>query len=143
MFNQEKKIKIPSEFTLLGHKYSIVMSKDLFETDTCYGIADEDLKKIKIQDVGTVIRRHEEDGKHIETPVVITDRTVIETFFHEATHIILDAMGEDTLSENEKFVNLMGKAWLEIYLSSVYTTPDAENTTRCDPDGQMKFIGMP
>lgn len=120
MFNQEKKIKIPSEFTLLGHKYTVIMSKDLFETESCYGNADEDLKLIKIQDVGTVIRRHEEDGKQVETPIVITEETIIETFFHEITHIILDATGDNELSENEKFVNLMGKAWLEIYLSSVY-----------------------
>jgi hypothetical protein len=45
---------------------------------------------------------------------------VIETFFHEITHIILDAMGEDLASENEKLVNIMGKAWLEIYLSLKY-----------------------
>ena len=120
MFNQEKKIKIPSEFTLLGHKYTVVISKDLFELESCYGNADEDLKLIKIQDVGTVIRKHEEDGKVVETPVVITEETMIETFFHEVTHIILDATGDNELSENEKFVNLMGKAWLEIYLSSVY-----------------------
>jgi hypothetical protein len=45
---------------------------------------------------------------------------VAETFFHEVMHIILDATGEETLSENEKFVNIMGKSLLEIYLSSVY-----------------------
>jgi hypothetical protein len=85
-----------------------------------YGTADEDLKLIKIQDAVTVIRKHEENGKQLETPVIITEQAIIETFFHEVTHIILDALGEDELSENEKFVNLMGKAWLEIYLSSVY-----------------------
>jgi hypothetical protein len=52
--------------------------------------------------------------------LTITDETVIETFFHEITHIILDAMGEDSMSENEKLVNIMGKAWLEIYLSLKY-----------------------
>lgn len=120
MFNQEKTIKIPKEFTLLGHKYTVILSKDLFETDGCYGIADDDLKIIKIQDVGTVMRKHEEDGKQIETQILITEQTLIETFFHEVTHIILDALGDKELSENEKFVNLMGKAWLEIYLYSVY-----------------------
>ena len=120
MFNQEKKIKIPKEFTLLGHKYNVILDNNLFETDGCYGNADEDLKLIKIQDVGTVIRKHEENGKQIETPILITERTIIETFFHEVTHIILDATGDGELSENEKFVTLMGKAWLEIYLSSSY-----------------------
>jgi hypothetical protein len=35
-------------------------------------------------------------------------------------HIILDATGEEDLSENEKFVNIVAKCMLEIYLSSVY-----------------------
>jgi hypothetical protein len=45
---------------------------------------------------------------------------VIETFFHEVSHIIFDAMGEEELSANERLVNMMGKCMLEIYLSSVY-----------------------
>lgn len=120
MLNPEKNIKIPKEFILLGHKYTVVLTDDLFDTEGCYGQADEDLKLIKIQNLGTVTRRHEENGAQVETKVVITEETLIETFFHEVTHIILDALGEEELSENEKFVNLMGKAWLEIYLYSVY-----------------------
>ena len=120
MFNTDKKLQIPKEFTLFGHKYSVVIKKDLFETEDCYGHADDDLKQIVLQDVGEVKKIYEEDGKTIEANMIITEETMIETFFHEVVHIILDASGEIELSENEKFVNIMGKAWLEIYLSSTY-----------------------
>lgn len=125
MFNKEKNINIPKYFTLLGHKYDVIIKKDLFETEGCYGNADEDLKLIQLQDVGVVKRKYEDNGKTIEHDVTITEEMVIETFFHEVVHIILDASGEEELSENEKFVNIMGKCWLEIYLSSVYDETDS------------------
>lgn len=120
MFNQDKKIKIPKEFILLGHKYSVVLEEDLFEKENCYGNADEDLKLIRIQNVGTVSRKYLEDGIEKEVNVNITENTVIETFFHEVMHIVFDATGEEALSENERLVNILGKCMLEIYLSSVY-----------------------
>ena len=52
--------------------------------------------------------------------MMITNEVLVETFFHEIAHIMLDAAGETKLSGNEQFVNIIGKAWLEIYLSSVY-----------------------
>lgn len=126
MFNTDKTLNIPQKFTLLGHQYTVVIKKDLFETESCYGNADEDLKLIQLQDVGVVKRKYEENGRLVENEVIITKEMVIETFFHEVMHIILDASGEEELSENEKFVNIMGKAWLEIYLSSVYNEKDSE-----------------
>lgn len=120
MFNIDKKLNIPKEFTLFGHKYNVVIKKDLFETEGCYGDADEDLKQIRLQDVGEVVKKIEENGHVFKSTINITENAVTETFFHEITHIILDSMGETELSENEKFVNMMGKAWLEIYLSTVY-----------------------
>lgn len=120
MFNPEKQTLIPTEFTLFGHKYSVRLDNGLFENEGIYGDADEDLKLIRLQNVGEVVRRYEEDGKVYETKVTITHQTLAETFFHEVIHIILDASNETELSENEKFVNIMGKAWLEIYLSSTY-----------------------
>lgn len=120
MFNPAKKIIIPKEFTLFGHKYVVILDDDLFEKENIYGDADEDLKQIRLQNIGEVSRRYEENGKINEVKIKITEETLTETFFHEVTHIILDAAGENELSENERFVNIMGKALLEIYLSSVY-----------------------
>lgn len=121
MLYSEKTLTIPTEFTLFGHKYKIVLEKDLITTEAAYGTAAEDLKLIRIQDVGQVLKIYTDDsGKEEKVMLTITDETVIETFFHEITHIILDSMGEDSISENEKLVNIMGKAWLEIYLSLKY-----------------------
>lgn len=120
MLYEYKKTNIPKEFTLFGHKYTVRLEKDLLEKENCYGNADEDMKLIRLQDVGKAMRRYEEDGKTYDTEIEITENTLIETFFHEVTHIILDATGEDSLSENEKFVNIVAKSMLEIYLSSVY-----------------------
>ena len=125
MLNPNKKINIPKEFTLLGHKYNVVIRKDLFDKENCYGSADDDLKLIQIQDLGEVTKKYEEDGKMVERKLIITEETMIETFFHEVVHIILDATGESEMTENERFVNIMGKACLEIYLSSVYEKDSA------------------
>ena len=120
MFNTNKKVDIPKEFTLFGHKYSVIIKQDLFETESCYGQADDDLKQIILQDVGEVKKIYKEDGKTVEKKMMITNEILVETFFHEIAHIMLDAAGETKLSGNEQFVNIIGKAWLEIYLSSVY-----------------------
>lgn len=121
MFTQTNPVRIPSEFMLLGHRYRVVMVDSLFETEGTYGTADDDMKQICLQTPGVVKKRYKDDVRgDVVDEITITPEILIETFFHEVTHIMLDAMGEDTLSENERFVNLMGKLWLEIYLSSVY-----------------------
>jgi hypothetical protein len=120
VLNPNKKINIPREFTLFGHKYSVIIKQDLFETEHCYGQADDDLKQIILQDVGEVKKIYKDDGKTVEKKMMITNEVLVETFFHEVVHIMLDSSGETKLSQNERLVNIIGKAWLEIYLSSVY-----------------------
>ena len=39
----------------------------------------------------------------------VADCTAIDTFYHEKIHIILDAMGEHDLSQNEKFVEVFAR----------------------------------
>lgn len=120
MLNDPKNFKIPEEFILFGHKYKVQIETDLLEKEDCYGIADEDLKLIRLQGVGEAIMKYKEDGKDCTSKIQITDETITETFFHEIMHIVLYASGEEALSENERFVNVMGKALLEIYLTSKY-----------------------
>jgi hypothetical protein len=119
--NDPKKFRIPKEFTLFGHRYSVVMDDDLFDKENCYGLADDDLKLMRLQKKKRVAKWDGVNPKKKKKVFIdITDEVVIETFYHELSHIILDAMGEDKLSHNEKLVNTMGKAFLEIYLYSVY-----------------------
>lgn len=39
----------------------------------------------------------------------ISKSSIIDTFYHEKTHVILDAMGEHELSKNEKFVEVFSR----------------------------------
>ena len=122
MANDPKKFRIPKDFTLFGHKYVVVLEENLFTKENCYGTADEDAKKIRIQKQGMCDLTHEGvKGAPAKTiSIEITDEVIIETFYHELCHIILDALGEEKLSHNERFVNMMGKSFLEIYLSANY-----------------------
>lgn len=120
MFNQEKTVRIPKEFVLFGHKYNVAFEDDLLEKTGCYGYTDDDLKIIRLQKLGDAKLIRTEENKTIEVIVPVTENVVIETFFHELVHTMLDSSGEDTLSENERFVNIMGKCLLEIYLSCEY-----------------------
>lgn len=120
MFNEQKSTRVPKEFTLFGHKYSVVFRDDLLETEHCYGSFDEDLKTIELQRIGKAKKVAEVNGIKTLVEVDVTRETFIETFFHEVVHAMLEASGDTELSENERFVNMMGKCLLEIYLSSVY-----------------------
>lgn len=120
MFNEQKSTRVPKEFTLFGHKYTIVFRDDLLEKEHCYGNFDEDLKVIEIQRIGMAKKVAEVDGEKVLVDVNVTEKTFIETFFHEVVHCMLEASGEEKLSENERFVNMMGKCLLEIYLSCEY-----------------------
>ena len=40
---------------------------------------------------------------------ILNDGTVMDTFYHEKVHVILDAMGEHKLSSNEKFVEIFSR----------------------------------
>jgi hypothetical protein len=116
-----KKFKIPRNFTLMGHRYTIEFVDNLYEAESAYGECDDDLKKIRLQSPIKVTKEYTDVAGDLRTvKFKISDITVLETFFHEATHAILDSMGEDQLSSNEKFVNMFSKSMLEIYLSSEY-----------------------
>lgn len=120
MENNLKKFKIPKEFTLFGHRYVVEVQKDLFDKTECYGMADEDLKKITIQSKKTIKRIIREKGKDVVQNLEMSDENFVETYYHELMHIVFDALGEEKLSRNEALVNMLGKAFLEIYLSSKY-----------------------
>lgn len=52
------------------------------------------------------------------TPV--SETCQINSFFHEATHAILNTMGENDLNDNEKFVSTFSSFLTEMFLSAEY-----------------------
>lgn len=121
MVNNPKNFRFPKSFTLFGHKYRIQFVSDLYHTDDAFGYYDDDTKLIRIQSTGILKKDVEVRPGVFETlEFEVTDELAVESFFHELSHAILDAIEENDLSVNEKLVGLMGKALLEIYLYSEY-----------------------
>jgi hypothetical protein len=108
--------KIPKRFSLLGHEYSVEIVKDLYENHDCYGDADPELKRIRLQSTGTVIRNIKGTKKtpDLKVEVTITTEDQVETFFHEIIHIVLYSIGEEKLYRDERFVSLLGRCLMEI-----------------------------
>jgi Zn-dependent peptidase ImmA (M78 family) len=84
---KHKKIVIPSKFKLMGETITVKWSDDILKDDS-YGVTHEKRNEIIIQAVDIP----EEKKEH--------------TFYHELTHHILYMMGENKLSQNEKFVDM-------------------------------------
>ena len=134
MANNPKNFRFPRSVTVVGHKYRVEFVSDLYHKEDAYGYFDDDTKLIRIQSAGPLSKVVEvRDGEFENVEFVVTDELTVETFFHELTHAILYAMDEDDLSDNEKFVGMIGKALLEIYLYSEYEeTPKAETKATDD-----------
>lgn len=81
-------MKIPASFTMLGHKWTVrVIPKEQWKKPKDIGHCDLSIALIELK-----------DGH----PTVVE-----QTFLHEVIHIALFYMGEDKLSFNETFVDLL------------------------------------
>ena len=43
----------------------------------------------------------------------LSDERKAQTFFHELTHAVLDAIGEDELNENEQFIDAFSNVFYQ------------------------------
>jgi hypothetical protein len=50
----------------------------------------------------------------------ISKSSIVDTFYHEKVHIILDAMGEHKLSKNEKFVEVFARLLRQSEETAIY-----------------------
>ena len=50
----------------------------------------------------------------------VASSTATDTFYHEKVHIILDAMGEHELSQNEKFVEVFARLLRQTDETAIY-----------------------
>jgi hypothetical protein len=88
-------MKIPKKFKLFGTTYNIVWDNKLMNDKRIYGESDYSKSQITLS-----------------TTIGIKDLSedkILDTFYHERTHAILDMMDERDLSENEKFVDVFSK----------------------------------
>lgn len=87
-------MKIPDKFMLMGREIKVVWSDDLIGREDASGRASWRRGTLEIQKPG---KSHEADESYSE-----------QVFCHELVHLILWAMSEDDLSENERFVDTFG-----------------------------------
>ncbi len=81
--------KTPKSFTLGGIDYPIYLVGEVNNDTNLNGMAYLNKHRIELLDS-------------------MDDDKTGQVFCHELTHCILSAMGEDELSDNEKFVDLFG-----------------------------------
>lgn len=88
-------MQIPKSFTLLAKTINVKQASKKCTKLNKYGAYYSTLNKILLADSLIV------DNQEIKLP----KDNIEHTFLHEATHAILQAMGEDELNDNEKFVD--------------------------------------
>lgn len=88
------KINIPKEFKLNGKKITVEFNDDYCEQEGLLGEADFTQKIITLT--------AKEGNKRLPKSEVVS------TFYHELTHLILDAANRHKLKYNEDFVDTVG-----------------------------------
>jgi hypothetical protein len=112
-----------------------VFSEDLFNKESIYGDYDPDMKLIRLQKPMKLIKKRDvidEDGNKSIASVEfdLPSDVVIETFYHELTHCILDAINEHELFDNERLVGNISEALLQIMKCSETNEALYERKTR-------------
>lgn len=90
-----KKIKIPKKFKLFATTVNIVWNNKRLNDKATYGLTEYSKSDITLSTL---------DGAE-----ELSKDRIMDTFYHERTHSILDAMNERDLSNNEKFVDVFSK----------------------------------
>lgn len=88
-------MNIPKKFKLFGTTYSIVWDNKRLNDKSVYGLSDYSRTEITLSNT--------------EGTVDLSEDRMMDTFYHEKVHAILDMMHERELSDNEKFVDVFAK----------------------------------
>ena len=88
-------MKIPKSFKLFGTTINVVFDSKKLDKDGSIGLAENLKSLITLTDISK--------GSQINKDVVI------DSFYHEKVHMILDAMREYKLSGDEKFVEVFSR----------------------------------
>ncbi len=92
-----KNKKIPKKFKLFGTTMNVIFDDQKMQDMEALGLAEYCMCRITLAS---------KDG--VES---LGDDRIVDSFYHEKVHLILDSMGETELSKNEKFVDIFAKLW--------------------------------
>lgn len=99
-------MRIPKSFKLFASKIDVVFDNQRMNDKDCYGLAEYSNTKITLSDThGTTL---------------LSEDRIMDTFYHEKVHMILDTMHERELSENEKFVDTFAKLLRQSDETAIY-----------------------
>lgn len=93
---------LPNSLDIVGEKYNVEWKKDLCDVESVFGRAYFNNNKIIIQEP--------DDNYSVDK--------IIHTYFHEWLHIGFYAIGEESLSENDKLVDILSGIMASIYKQS-------------------------
>ena len=88
-------MKIPKSYKLFGTTINVVWDNKRLNDKGMYGLSDYGRAEIVLSSVEGL------EG--------LSEDRMLDTFYHERTHSILDAMNEPELGSNEKFVDVFSK----------------------------------
>lgn len=88
-------MKVPKEFKVFSSTISVEFDSQELSNNNLLGECSHTHQKIRLCD----------NYKGEE----LSESSILDTFYHEKVHIVLDAMGEHELSENEKFVEIFSR----------------------------------
>jgi len=88
-------MKIPKSFKLFATQIDVIFDNKRMDDRECYGLAEYSTSTITLGE------------SHKLKP--LSEGKIMDTFYHEKVHMILDTMEERELSENEKFVDIFAK----------------------------------
>lgn len=98
--------KIPKKFKLFGTTYNVEFNTEKMNNESSLGFAEYTKALI------TLTRTYKGEA--------LAGDVVIDTYYHEKVHMILDAMGENDLSSNEKFVEVFSRLLRQLDDTSEY-----------------------
>ena len=88
-------MKIPKKFKLFGTTVNVVFDVKKMDQDSLLGMSEHAKSLITLSDTYK--------GNKLSEDVIL------DTYYHEKIHIILDSMHEHKLSRNEKFVKVFSR----------------------------------
>ena len=99
-------MKIPKRFKLFSTTVKVVFDNKRMDDIHAYGYYEESESKIILCKVDGVSK--------------LPDDKILDTFYHERTHAILQAMNKKELSANEEFVDVFSKLLRQAIESEKY-----------------------